>query len=87
MRTTVTLEPDTEALVKQLMRERGLTFKQAVNEAIRLGLSRGKGQGEEPFRTPTFPMGWREDVSLDRALTTVGVLEDEELARRIAARK
>jgi hypothetical protein len=87
VRTTVTLEPDTEALVKQLMRERGLTFKQAVNEAIRRGLGRGRGVGSEPFRTPTFAMGWKADAGLDRALSIAGELEDEELARRIATRK
>ena len=87
MRTTVTLEPDTEALVKQLMRERGLSFKQAVNEAIRRGLSRPTGDRDQAFRTPTFPMGWRGDLKLDRALAIAGELEDEELARRIAARK
>lgn len=30
MRKTVTLDPDTEALIEQMMRERCLTFKQAV---------------------------------------------------------
>lgn len=35
MRTTVTLDPDTEALVRRRMTERGATFKQAVNDAIR----------------------------------------------------
>jgi len=39
MRTTVTLDPDTRLLVERAMRERGLTFKQAVNEAIRAGLA------------------------------------------------
>ena len=87
MRTTVTLDPDADALVRQLMRERGLTFKQAVNEAIRSGLARGSGIGREPFRTPTFAMGWTEGLSLDRALAIAGELEDEDLARRIASRK
>ena len=88
MRTTVTLEADTEALVKQLMRERGLSFKQAVNEAIRSGLSgRGTRGAERPFRTKTYAMGWSEGMRLDRSLSVAGDLEDEELARRIAARK
>lgn len=86
MRTTVTLEPDTEALVKTLMRERGLSFKQAVNEAIRRGIGQS-AVAAEPFRTPTFAMGWRDDAGLDRALTLAGEMEDRELARRIAARK
>jgi hypothetical protein len=87
MRTTVTLDPDTEALLKQLMRERGLSFKEAVNEAIRRGIGPGRAASEQAFRTKTFSMGWREGVSLDRALSIAGELEDEELARRVAARK
>jgi hypothetical protein len=87
MRTTVTLDPDTDALIKQVMRERGLSFKQAVNEAIRSGLGQGRGQGTQPFRTPTFAMGSAAGASLDRALAIAGQLEDEELARRMAARK
>jgi hypothetical protein len=87
VRTTVTLDADTAALVKQVMRERGLSFKEAVNDAIRRGLGRGRGANEQPFHTKTFSMGWREDVTLDRALSLAGELEDEELARRLAARK
>ena len=85
MRTTVTLEPDVEAMVKRLMRERRLSFKQAVNEAIRAGLAPGERSGD--YRTPTFAMGHHPQVPLDKALRLAGELEDEELARRLAARK
>jgi hypothetical protein len=87
MRTTVTLDADTAALVKQVMRERGLSFKEAVNDAIRRGLGRGRGASEQPFRTKTFSMGWSDGASLDRALSLAAELEDEELARRLAVRK
>ena len=39
MRTTVTLDADTELLVRRRMRERGISFKQALNDAIRAGLT------------------------------------------------
>ncbi len=45
----ITLDSDVEALVKRLMRERGLSFKEAVNTAIRAGLQ----PAPEPFATPT----------------------------------
>ena len=84
MRTTVTLDPDTDAIVRRLMRTRGLTFKAAVNEAIRAGAgSPGRRPG---FSTPTFDMG-TPVIPLDHALRVAGDLEDEELRRRIAARK
>ncbi len=85
MRTTVTLEPDVVALVDRLMRERGLSFKEAVNQAIRTGLS--GGQRRRKFRTPTFRMGHDPAVPLDKALGLAAGLEDEELIRRLAARK
>jgi hypothetical protein len=54
-RPTITLEADTDALARRLMRERGLSFNHAVNEAIRSG-SPGARQ-RRGFRTPTFGMG------------------------------
>jgi hypothetical protein len=85
VRTTVTLDPDVEALVKRLMRERGLSFKEAVNHAIRAGLSRKRGA--EPAQTRTFRMGFRPTTPWDKALRLAGELEDDELARRLAVRK
>lgn len=35
MRTTVTLDPDTEVLLRRLMRVRGLSFKEALNMGFR----------------------------------------------------
>lgn len=82
MRTTVTLDPDVEALVKRLMRERGLSFKEAVNTAIRAGLR----PAAEPFATPTYDMG-EPVIDLTKALRLTGELEDEEIMRRLAARR
>lgn len=81
MRTTVTLEPDVEALVKRVMRERGLTFKQAVNEAIRSGIG-PRTRGAKPSFA-TFDMG-DPLVDVTKALRLAGELEDQELARRLA---
>jgi hypothetical protein len=39
MRTTVTLEPDLAKKVRQLAHQRGVSFKQALNEVIRRGLA------------------------------------------------
>lgn len=81
MRTTVTLDPDVDARIRKLMRERALSFKQAVNTAIRQGLA---VEGEhESFDTPTFDMG-PPRVPVERALRLVGDLEDEELLRKRA---
>jgi hypothetical protein len=78
MRTTVTLDPDTTAVVRQRMREQGVSFKQAINDAIRDGAGR---EPRAPFRTRTAAMG-KPSVNLDRALQLAAELEDEELIRR-----
>jgi hypothetical protein len=79
MRTTVTLDPDVAALVKRAMKERGLTFKQALNEAVRAGLSGASGQ-RRSWTSPS-DMG-QPTVNLDNALQLAGELEDEELIRK-----
>jgi hypothetical protein len=79
MRTTVTLDPDVAALVKRAMKERGLTFKQALNEAVRAGL--GGTSGQRKSWTSPSDMG-RPAVNLDKALQVAGELEDEELIRK-----
>jgi hypothetical protein len=80
MRTTVTLDPDTEQLVRRRMRERRIGFKQALNDAIREGASAAGPRDE--FRTPTARMG-HPTVNLDKALQLAGELEDEELLRKL----
>jgi hypothetical protein len=84
MRTTVTLDADNDLAVRRLMRERGLTFKQALNEAIRQGLSAKAGAAT--FRTPTFSMG-PPRTPIDKALRLAADLEDEEIIRKLAERK
>jgi hypothetical protein len=86
MRTTVTLDEDTQFLVKRLMREHGWTFKEALNSAIRAGALRTDAPASTPFATPTFAMG-SPNVDLDKALRLSGDLEDEEIAREVAARR
>jgi hypothetical protein len=68
------------------MRERGLSFKRALNEALRAGLVGAPGEAAS-FRTPTFPMGHSPEVPLDTALRLAADLEDDELVRRLATRK
>lgn len=84
MRTTVTLDSDTYAVIQRLMRERKLSFKEAVNEAIRAGF-RG-ARHRKPFRTRTFDMGVPR-LNIDKALRLAADLEDEEIIRKLALRK
>jgi hypothetical protein len=80
MRTTVTLDPDTEQLVRRLMAERSVSFKQALNDAIRAG---APVRTRQRFRTEVQSMGTPR-VRLDGALQIASDLEDEELVRRLS---
>jgi hypothetical protein len=84
VRTTITLDPDVAALIKQTMARRRISFKQAVNEAIKAGLTGGRAS--QPFETPTFRMG-KPAVPLTHALRLAAEMEDEEIVRELAQRK
>lgn len=81
VRTTVTLDSDTEQLVRRRMREHKVSFKQALNDAIREGAS---GRPNVPFHTMTAAMG-QPTISLDRALQIAAELEDDVLVARLRA--
>lgn len=57
MRTTVTLEPDVEALIKKAMRETEMSFKHVINDALRMGLQQVPAPHSEPFVQPGFDLG------------------------------
>jgi hypothetical protein len=86
VRTTVTLDPDVAARLKAVAHERGISFKQALNAAVRAGLA-GERRPARSFKQPTQPMGLRPGFNLDKALQLAGALEDEELVRRLERRK
>lgn len=76
MRTTVTLDSDVEAALRARMAERGISFKQALNDAIRAGLL--ERSAAVTFRTQTASLG-SPATNLDKALRIAAELEDEEL--------
>jgi hypothetical protein len=80
MRTTVTLDPDVEEKLRAAMRERGVSFKAAINDAIRAGLDVSAARAR-PFRVKAAPLGARIDV--DKALRIAGEMEDEEIIRKM----
>jgi len=81
VRTTVTLDADVEQIIRRRMRERGLSFKAALNEAVR---GAAAGPASAPFRTQGASMG-ESRVNLDRALQVAADLEDDDLVRKLRA--
>jgi hypothetical protein len=60
MRTTLTLEDDVAAQVESLRRNRGISLKAAINEALRRGLADidcARKTPRQRFQTPTFDLG------------------------------
>ena len=87
MRTTVTLDPDVEVLLRTVMRERGISFKEALNSALRKGLGATSGWRPQKFRQKTFRMGFIPEVPLDKALALAAAMEEEEIVRKLSVRK
>lgn len=83
MRTTVTLDDDVRALVERAMAERGISFKAALNDAIRAGLR--PTPEAAAVRTVAKDMGARLDLT--HANRLVAELEDEEILRKMALGK
>lgn len=83
MRTTVTLDPDVAAKLKQTAREGDITFKEAVNSTLRRGFEQ-PNRKSKPYRLPPGKrMGARPGVNLDKALQLAGELEDAETMRKL----
>ena len=81
MRTTVTLDPDVEAMIKKLMAERGQTFKQTVNTLLRAALLPEPRRLDYSFQT--YALG-EPVVPLEHALRIAAELEDEEIRRKLS---
>jgi hypothetical protein len=77
----VTLDSDVEALLKKLMRERGLSFKVALNSSLRRGLA---PTARPDVTFPTFGLG-RPRVDLVHALRVAAELHDEEIVREMSS--
>jgi len=56
MRTTVTIDPDTEALLREEVTRSGLSFKEVLNRSIRRALGRPTAElAVEPIFHAPFP--------------------------------
>ena len=86
MRTTITLEPDVQVLIRAAMKERGISFKEALNSAVRAGLTQGKLKRRH-FVQKSWSLGREQNFRWDKAMEVAAAIEDEELARKLALHK
>ncbi|MFN0186656.1 MAG: hypothetical protein ACKVQR_22830 [Aquabacterium sp.] len=76
MRTTVTLDPDVQTLLKEAAHRSGKPFKTTLNDAVRAGLL-GRHQVAEPAPDwPLFDMG-APLVDVTKALALADELDDK----------
>ncbi len=82
MRTTLTLEDDLAAVLKERASGSGLSFNQVVNQTIRQRLGqRPAGHGDPP-RTKPHHFGFRPGIDLDKLNHLVDEFEAEAFVAR-----
>ncbi|HBY59571.1 MAG TPA: hypothetical protein DEH78_07090 [Solibacterales bacterium] len=82
MRTTLSLDDDVAAQLEAWRRQADLSLKEAVNTALRRGLSElGRPQTRKPFRTKPADMGRCLAGSLDNVWEVLDEVEDRKAGR------
>ena len=83
MRTTLTIDDDLASILQRESRQKGLSFKEIVNAALRRGLAREQGIRSIP-RVVTRPhaFGFKPGVDLDKLNQLADELEAEAFAAK-----
>ncbi|QDU87480.1 Antitoxin VapB33 [Pirellulimonas nuda] len=91
MRTTVTIDPDVEQILRQAMQQTGQGFKTVLNEAVRKGLAGTVVEKDEaPFVVRAKDMGLAPGIDLNRINQSIDELEVEgylEVTRQLVERR
>ena len=79
MRTTLTIDDDLAVQIERLRRERDLSLKEVVNDALRLGVREMQmpSKGRRRFRTKTFGMG-TPLINIDNVAEALAYAEGED---------
>jgi hypothetical protein len=83
MRTTVTLDPDVERLLKTTAHKRGKSFKVVLNEAVRHSLGPKKKTTAKPTLLPAHSSGLRPGFNWNNLSHQADDLEDQEILARM----
>ncbi len=82
MRTTVSLDDDVVAALRTAMRERGVSFKEALNSMLRAGIS-VTNPPSRPYRVQPFSAEIQPGVDLGKVNRLLADWEDEEIIRKL----
>lgn len=88
MRTTIRIDDELFATLKEEARKQNLSLTRLVDRTLRAGMqaTRGPRRPRRRYREQTHSMG-APNVPLDKALALAGVLEDREIVRKMMLRK
>jgi len=86
MRTTVTLDPDLAIRLRDLARQRRVSFRSAINGAIRAGLAT-EIEAKRSYREKSRDLGVQPGIDLTKALRLAAALEDDATIQKLALRK
>ena len=84
MRTTLTLDPDVTLKLKQRIREGKTTLKQAVNDALRVGLNAPSAKKKSKFKVEPHAFHFKPGIDLNKLNQLADELEVEEFQRKMA---
>lgn len=77
MRTTLSLDADVAERLREVQRARGVTFKRAVNDALRRGLmGEPAAASTEPYRMPVKDLKLRPGIDIDKIRDVLGDEDD-----------
>lgn len=85
MRTTVTIDPDTESLLREEMRRAGLSFKEVLNQSIRRSLLAEEPGSVRCAVTPIFPAAFPAEFSSVSFNRLADELDDAATLRELGA--
>jgi hypothetical protein len=75
VRTTITLDDDVTFKIQEEMQRSGKSFKETVNEALRVGLSSTAVVEAAPFRIKARSLGLRPGLSYDNVAELLEQIE------------
>lgn len=84
MRTTLTLDNDVVALLREETERSRRPFKDVVNQALRMALRVNLGSGREPFRVRPRDFRLRPGIDPDKLTQLADELEAEAFMQRQA---
>jgi len=85
MRTTVTIDPDTENLLRAEVLRTGRSFKEVLNLSIRSALLAAPEEGRRTSITPLFPAAFPSEFSGGSFNRLADELDDEATLRELGA--